>query len=157
MACKHNDSRRRFLRYAMIGGIAVPVYSNFGLLSTAQAKAFNLASDLDLENLSDMERMHVPRLTLPPVVENGSQAPIQIEMEHPMDEDHYIRSIQIVNYTDPVQTKGTFYLTPTNGEVFLATQIRLDGGESTVWVIAECNQHGKWAASAHTKVAAGGC
>ena len=51
MACKHNDSRRRFLRYAMIGGIAVPVYSNFGLLSTAQAKAFNLASDLDLENL----------------------------------------------------------------------------------------------------------
>lgn len=155
MACKHIDSRRRFLRYAMIGGIAVPVYSSLGLLSTADAKAFNMATDL--ENLTDMERLHVPRITLPPVVENGSQAPIQIEMEHPMDEDHYIRSVQIINYTDPVQTKGTFYFTPANGEVFLATQIRLDGGESRVWVIAECNQHGKWAASADTKVAAGGC
>ena len=155
MTCKHLRSRREFLRYVMIGGVAVPITSSFGFLNTAHAKAFNFAADPD--NLTDMERMHLPRVTLPPVVEDGSQAPIQVAMEHPMEDDHYIKSIQIINFTDPVQTKGKFYFTPLNGEAFIGTQIRLNGGESSVWVIAECNQHGRWAVSSNTKVAAGGC
>ena len=148
-------TRREFLRYAMVGGIAVPLYASFGLFNPAHAKAFNFAANPD--DLTDMERLHLPKVTLPPVVEDGSQASIQVEMDHPMDDDHYIRSIQIIGFNDPVQTKGTFYFTPVNGEAFIATQIRLNGGESTVWVVAECNQHGKWAASRDTKVAAGGC
>jgi sulfur-oxidizing protein SoxY len=104
-----------------------------------------------------MERIHLPIITLPPVVEDGSQAPIQIEVDHPMDEDHYIKRIQIIGFNDPVQTKGNFYFSPLNGEAFIGTQIRLNGGESTVWAVAECNQHGAWASSTNTKVAAGGC
>ncbi|MEE8364234.1 MAG: thiosulfate oxidation carrier protein SoxY [Gammaproteobacteria bacterium] len=150
-----NHSRRDFLRYAMVGGVAVPLTFAPGFFQLAQAKAFNFAADPN--NLTDMERIHLPKITLPPVVEDGSQAPIQIELEHPMDEDHYIKSIQIINFNDPLQTKGNFYFSPLNGEAFIGTQIRLSGGESTVWAIAECNQHGRWAASRDTKVAAGGC
>lgn len=153
MSCNHN--RRDFLRYAMVGGVAVPMSIGPGLLTGAQANVFNFAKDPD--NLTEMERIHLPKITLPPVVEDGSQAPIQIEVDHPMDDDHYITHIQIVGFNDPVQTKGNFYFSPVNGEAFIGTQIRLNGGESTVWVIAECNQHGKWAASKDTKVAAGGC
>ena len=153
MTCNHN--RRDFLRYAMVGGVAVPLSIGPGLLATAQASAFNFAADPD--NLTEMERIHLPKITMPPVVEDGSQAPIQIELDHPMDEDHYIRHIQIVGFNDPVQTKGNFYFSPLNGEAFIATQIRLNGGESTVLVVAECNQHGRWASSKGTKVAAGGC
>ena len=149
------QSRREFLRYAMIGGIAVPITVSMGLLNTAEAKVFQFAEDP--ENLTELERLHIPQVSLQPVVEDGSQASIQVQMEHPMEEDHYIRSIQIVNFSDPVQTKGTFYFSPANGQAFLGTQIRLNGGESTVWVVAECNQHGKWATSKFTKVAAGGC
>ena len=143
MTCNHN--RREFLRYAMVSGVAVPLSIGPGLLATAQANAFNFAADPD--NLTEMERIHLPKITMPPVVEDGSQAPIQIELDHPMDEDHYIRHIQIVGFNDPVQTKGNFYFSPLNGEAFIATQIRLNGGESTVWVVAECNQHGRWASS----------
>ncbi len=149
------QTRRDFLRYAMVGGIAVPVTWGLGLLRPAHAKAFNFIADP--QNMSAMERMHLAKVTLPPVVEDGGQAPIQVEMDHPMDDDHYIKSIQIVSFNDPVQTKGQFYFSPANGEAFIGTQIRLNGGESTVWVIAECNQHGKWASSKDTKVAAGGC
>ena len=78
-------------------------------------------------------------------------------MDHPMDEDHYIKNIQIMNFTDPVVIKGKFYFTPVNGEVYLGTQIRLAGGEAKVWVVAESNQHGQWAASKETKGSAGGC
>ena len=107
MENKEMQSRREFLRYVMIGGIAVPVTVSMGLLNTAEAKVFQFAEDP--ENLTELERLHLPNVSLPPVVEDGSQASIQVQMDHPMDEDHYIRSIQIVNFTDPVQTKGTFY------------------------------------------------
>ena len=153
MTCNHN--RREFLRYAMVGGVAVPLSIGPGILATAQANAFNFAADPD--NLTEMERIHLPKITMPPVVEDGSQASIQIELDHPMDEDHFITHIQIIGFNDPVQTKGNFYFSPLNGEAFIATQIRLNGGESTVWVVAECNQHGRWASSKGTKVAAGGC
>ena len=148
-------TRRNFLRYAMVGGIAVPLTWGLDLTKSAHANAFNFA--VDPENPTDMERMHLPKVTLPPVVEDGSQAPILVEMDHPMEEDHYIKSIQIVSFNDPVQTKGNFYFSPANGEAVIGTQIRLNGGESTVWVIADCNQHGKWVAGSDTKVAAGGC
>ena len=148
-------TRRDFLRYATISGVVVPLTFAPGFFQQAQAKAFNFAADPD--NLTDMERTHLPIIILPPVVEDGSQAPIQIEVDHPMDEDHYIKRIQIIGFNDPVQTKGNFYFSPLNGEAFVGVQIRLNGGESTVWAVAECNQHGAWASSTDTKVAAGGC
>ena len=150
---KHLHNRRDFLRYVMVGGVAVP--AGFGLIDQGHASAFNFIRDP--ENLTELEKMHQAKVTLPPVVEDGSAAPIQVELDHPMDDDHYITNIQIVSFNDPVQTKGIFYLSPANGQAFLSTQVRLDGGESEVWVITECNQHGRWATSKETKVAAGGC
>ncbi len=150
---KHLHTRRDFLRYVMVGGVAVP--AGFGLIGQSHASAFNFVRDP--ENPTELEKMHMAKLTLPPVVEDGSAAPVQVELDHPMDDDHYITSIQIVSFNDPVQTKGTFYLSPANGEAFLSTQVRLNGGESEVWVITECNQHGRWATSKQTRVAAGGC
>lgn len=155
MSIDDSVTRRQFLRYVTLGGIAVPLYASTVFTNEAHGKIFRFPSNPT--GLSDMERMHLPKVTLPPVVEDGSQAPIVVEMDHPMDHDHYIHSVQILNYTDPVVIKGKFYFTPANGEVYLGTQIRLAGGEGTVWVIAECNQHGKFAVSQDVKVAAGGC
>lgn len=149
-------SRRRFLRYAMVGGVAVPMYASTILGNGARANA-NIRLPADPDALTDLERLHVPKVTLPPVVEDGAQAPIVVEMDHPMEDDHYIKSIQILNFDDPIVIKGKFYFTPANGEAYLGTQIRLNGGEGTVWVIAECNRHGRWATNRGVKVAAGGC
>lgn len=155
MKCEHDPTRRDFLRYTTVGGVAVPLVSGMALSNEAHASIFRFPEDT--AGLSDLERLHLPKVTLPPVVEDGSQAPIVVQMDHPMDDDHYIKSVQILNFADPVVIKGKFYFTPTNGEVYIGTQIRLNGGEGTVWVIAECNQHGKFAVSRKTKVAAGGC
>ena len=150
-------SRRRFLRYAMVGGVAVPMYASTILGNDARASRADIQLPADPDALTDLERLHVPKVTLPPVVEDGAQAPIVVEMDHPMEDDHYIKSIQILNFDDPIVIKGKFYFTPANGEAYLGTQIRLNGGEGTVWVIAECNQHGRWATNRGVKVAAGGC
>ena len=148
-------TRRKFLNYSMVGGVALPLLSLMNCQNVAHGGVFQTAKDL--ENMTDLEQMHVPKISLPPVVEDGSQASIVCSVDHPMDEDHYIKSIQIMNFADPVVIKGKFYLTPDNGEAYISTQIRLSGGDGTVWVVAECNQHGKWAAFKNVNVAAGGC
>ncbi len=148
-------TRRKFLNYTIVGGVAIPLCSIIPNSNEAYGGVFQTAKDL--ENLTDLEKMHLPKISLPPVVEDGSQASIVCSVDHPMDEDHYIKSIQIMNFADPVVIKGKFYLTPNNGEAYISTQIRLSGGEGTVWVVSECNQHGKWAAFKNVSVAAGGC
>ena len=133
-------TRRKFLNYTIVGGVAIPLCSIIPNSNEAYGGVFQTAKDL--ENLTDLEKMHVPKISLPPVVEDGSQASIVCSVDHPMDEDHYIKSIQIMNFADPVVIKGKFYLTPNNGEAYISTQIRLSGGEGTVWVVSECNKHG---------------
>jgi len=155
MQKSHNCSRRKFLNYTMVGGIAIPLLSIIPVSNEASGGVFQTPKDL--ENLTELERMHLPKISLPPVVEDGTQASIVCSVDHPMDEEHYIKSIQILNFADPIVTKGKFFFTPTNGEAYLSTQIRLSGGDGTVWVVAECNQHGKWAANKKVNVAAGGC
>ena len=148
-------SRRKFINYALAAGIAIPALSAIPALNCAHGGVFQRPKDL--ENLTEIERIHLPKISLPPVVEDGAQASIVCSVDHPMDEDHYIKSIQIMNFQDPVVIKGKFFFTPANGEAYLSTQIRLAGGESRVWVISECNQHGKYATYRDVKVAAGGC
>lgn len=159
MKSQKGITRRKFLHYITMGGIAVPVFSSLIFPNPVQGAVTTeiFRFPRDLKNLTDAQRMHLPKVNMPPIVEDGSQAPIVVEMDHPMDPDHYIKSIQIVSFNDPVVNKGQFFFTPANGQVYLGTQIRLDGGESTVWVIAECNQHGLFAISRSVKVAAGGC
>ena len=133
----------------------------FGILLTIPyfdqvwASSFHIPSDID--NLTEIEKIHVPKVTIPPVVEDGNQAPIVVEVDHPMEENHYIKSIQILNFKDPVVIKGQCFFTPMSGEAYFGTQIRLAGGESRVWVVSECNRHGKYATYKDVKVAAGGC
>ncbi|MCP4295555.1 MAG: hypothetical protein GY786_08110 [Proteobacteria bacterium] len=155
MSLKDDIDRRVFLRWATIGGVGVPLFGSGLLSGNLEAAPFNFQKDP--KSPTEMESLHIPQLTLPPVVEDGNQAPVVIEMDHPMEPDHYIKSVQIVSFSDPVVVKGKFYFTPANGTVYLGAQIRLAGGSRTVWAIAECNQHGKWATSKTVRVAAGGC
>ena len=133
----------------------------FGILLTIPyfdqvwASSFHIPSDIN--NLTEIEKIHVPKVTLPPVVEDGNQAPIVVRIDHPMEENHYIKSIQILNFKDPVVIKGQCFFTTMSGEAYFGTQIRLAGGESRVWVVSECNRHGKYATYKDVKVAAGGC
>tara|TARA_B100000700_G_C15020883_1_gene845669 strand:+ start:1897 stop:2364 length:468 start_codon:yes stop_codon:yes gene_type:complete len=155
MQKKDNFSRREFISYSIVSGLGITLFSNIPFPNDAHGAVFQTPKDV--ENLTELERIHVPKISLPPVVEDGTQASIVCSVDHPMDKDHYIKSIQILNFADPIVTKGKFFFTPSNGEAYLSTQIRLSGGEGTVWVIAECNQHGKWAANKKVNVAAGGC
>lgn len=137
-------SRRGFLRLA--SGLAA-----MGLLTGRERLVWALTGELqhprDPSHPTPFEELHLPKLRIPSFTRNGAHIPIVVEMAHPMEPDHYIKSIQILNESDPVPSKGTFHLTPANGEVYLAVQARMHSGSSSVLVIAECNLHKCWAKS----------
>src|SRR5574337_858100 len=105
------------------------------------------------------ERAYPLNLKVPSFTRNGANVPIVVEMHHPMDSDHYIKSLQILNEADPIPSKGTFHLTPANGRAYLSVQARMNSGTSTVLAVAECTRHGRWTASQSITIpeGEGGC
>jgi sulfur-oxidizing protein SoxY len=155
-------TRRIFLTkstLAAVGAVFLPVLLNpkSAFAASQLLPLSQLHVPKDLENLDEMEKLHVPRLRVPEIAEDGANVPVIIQMDHPMEPDHYIKSLKIMNYSDPVIYKGTFYYRPENGEVYLSTQIRMNGGDTRIWAVADCNRHGKWVGYADLKVAIGGC
>ena len=153
-------TRRVFLRRVTAVGLGSLIAASMGwplrrlLAQGSDDAVFNYVDDPD----NPLSEEHAIDIRMPLIAEDGSNVPFVITMEnHPMEEDHYIKNIQVVNVKDPVVGKGLYHLTPANGQAYLASQIRLDGGDAEVWVIAECSQHGKWVANASLKVSLGGC
>ena len=141
-------SRRWFLTAAGLGLVGP-------MAAGRAARARTLDGD-DPDRLPPFERLHLPRLTTPAVVGNGAKVPVVLEMAHPMEADHSIATVRVVNARDPVPGKGVFHLTPANGRVYVSYQVRLDAGVSEVSASAECTRHGPWSAGRAIRVVDGG-
>ncbi len=155
-------SRRRFLYLALASSASGALAALFGLDArrlAAQAPAYEFFNVVkDPANPTALEKEHIVDVRLPLIAEDGANVPIVVSLpDHPMTADDYIKSIQIVNFKDPIVSKGIYHFTPANGLAYLSTQIRMDGGDPTVYVIAECSKHGKWVTSKQLKVSLGGC
>jgi sulfur-oxidizing protein SoxY len=153
-------TRRQFLKAAALlgfGGALLPLlkFPETASAQTPQYEFFNAIKDA--KNPTDLEKQHQIDIRLPVIAEDGANVPIVVSMNHPMEKDHYIQSIQILNFNDPIVGKGMFKFTPANGQAYISTQMRMDGGDPDVFVVCECNKHGKWVASKRLKVSLGGC
>lgn len=154
-----NYSRRVFLKVTAIslGSAAVTMALPHFVLAQEDGDApFNFVQDPD--NPTELEAEHIIAIRLPVIAEDGSNVPLVASMpNHPMESDHYIKNFKIYGFTDPIVSKGLFEFTPANGQAYIATQVRMDGGDANLYVIGECTQHGLWAANATLKVSLGGC
>lgn len=112
---------------------------------------------LDAPGASALEREHFIAVRMPVLAHDGANVPISVEMDHPMEPDHYIRSLAVYAFEDPLVTKGFFAFSPHNGRPHLSFQFRMNAGDHRVFVVAECSRHGRWATSRMVRVAVGGC
>lgn len=153
-------SRRVFLKVTALGvgggGMALAL-PKFVLAQDAESDTpFNFVQDP--ENPTELEAEHIITIQLPAIAEDGSNVPVIASMDnHPMEDDHYIKKFQIYNFTDPIVSKGLYTFSPANGQAYISTQVRMDGGDANLYVVGECTQHGLWAAHATLKVSLGGC
>jgi len=97
-----------------------------------------------------------PVVTVPPLTENGSKVPVTVAMTHPMEPDHHVTSVRVVNDRDPIPSKGEFHFTAANGHVYVAFQARLDDGLSSVRADAACSRGQRWSGTGEVRVASGG-
>ena len=146
-------SRRYFLRLASTLAALGCTTQEAGWLTDAYASELQPPNDPSAPLHADQP---LPILRIPLVTRNGAHVPIVAEMRHPMEPDHYIKSIQILNETDPTPSKGFFYLSPANGQAYLSVQARMRSGASAVRVIAECTRHGRWTTSQPITIPEGG-
>src|SRR5438093_7600148 len=131
-------SRRSFCKWSsslMLAGIFTGLKSRF-----------LLALDPSASEAAQAAELHTPKLILPAMTRNGAHVPVAVKMNHPMEQNHYIRQIQFLNESDPIPSKGIFHPTPANGAIYFSFQARMHSGTSTVLAIAECNLHGRWTA-----------
>lgn len=153
-------TRRRFLGTSVVGcGSALLYFLGLPVLVAAEPQP-NLKFHQvvrDPKNPTSAEKEHLIDIRLPAIAEDGANVPIVVSLNHPMEPDHFIRSIQILNFNDPIVSKGVYRFTPASGQAYIATQLRLDGGDAEVFVVAECSRHGKWVAAKKLKVSLGGC
>jgi sulfur-oxidizing protein SoxY len=93
---------------------------------------------------------------VPILADDPVAVPLTVSVDHPMEPDHYIQSLEVGLATDPVPRKGTFRFTPRSGRASIAYQMRSgQGGELSV--VGECNRHGRFEAKQSVRVSPGGC
>jgi sulfur-oxidizing protein SoxY len=131
-------NRRAFLTLGTVAGLAGP-----GLARLASAQ-------------SHSDREHRVDLDVPILSEEPAAVPIRVAVEHPMEPDHYIQSIEISIDRDPVPAKGKFLFSPANGRPWAAYQMR-SGTGGLVKAVAVCTRHGEFLASHEVRVVDGGC
>ena len=99
---------------------------------------------------------HRPLIDAPSLSEDPTAVPIQVSVAHPMEPEHFIRSIEITLDNDPVPYKGKFLFTPANGQALVAFAMR-SGAGGALKAIAECSKHGPFVATKEIRVVEGGC
>ncbi len=150
--------RRDFVKHV---GMGVVTFSLLGKTYPELAAAIALPDDIqqakDIDNLQGLEKTHTPKLKIPMVAEDGRFVPIEFTLDHPMEKDHHIESVDIIVMVDPIATKGRFLFSPQNGEPKLKFQVRMAAGTTKVYAVIACNKHGRWVGDAMIRIVGGGC
>src|SRR5918996_471470 len=89
-------------------------------------------------------------------VQPPAAVPVRVSVDHPMDPDHFIESLDLILEADPVPRKGTFRFTPASGRARLAFPMR-SGSGGLLKAIATCNRHGRFVGTREIRVGGDGC
>lgn len=150
--------RREFLQ--QLSSVAVVAATVTPTMSFAAPKAANAISYQDALNAitggkTPTESKKVT-LKAPEIAENGAVVPITVNVESPMTESNYVKSIHILASKNGNARCIDAHLTPANGKAMFAARIKLGGTQEVSAVIALSS--GEFLiASQSVKVTIGGC
>lgn len=99
---------------------------------------------------------HRPAIEVPALAEDPSAVPVRVSVDHPMERDHFIESVELILEADPVAHKGTYRFTPANGRARISFPMR-SGAGGLLKAIATCNRHGRFVGTREVRVGGDGC
>jgi len=96
------------------------------------------------------------KLTVPEIAENGAVVPVKVEVDHPMEEENYVKAIHVLNTKNGNARCVDVMLTPANGKGYFATRVKLSSTQEVV-ALVELSDGTFIKASKSVKVTIGGC
>lgn len=95
-------------------------------------------------------------LTTPEIAENGNTVPISVEVDSPMTEDNYVKSVMVLADGNPLPAVITFNFTAASGVATAKTRIRLAKTQNVI-AVAKMSDGTVHMAKNQVKVTIGGC
>lgn len=96
------------------------------------------------------------KLDVPEIAENGLVVPINVEVESPMTEADYVKSVHVFADGNPLPGVVSYRFSPECGRAAASTRMRLAQTQNVVCV-AEMSNGALFMTKAQVKVTIGGC
>ena len=96
------------------------------------------------------------KLDVPEIAENGLVVPVNVEVESPMTDADYVKSVHVFAEGNPFPGVVSYKFTPACGKASASTRMRLAETQNIV-CIAEMSNGKLHMAKANVKVTIGGC
>ena len=96
------------------------------------------------------------KLTVPEIAENGAVVPVKIEVDNPMEEANYVKSIHVIATKNGNVRCADVALTPLNAKGYFATRIKL-GTSQDVMALVGLSSGDFIKVQKPVKVTIGGC
>ena len=161
--------RRNFIKNIMaVSAVAVTVPNSLLAEDTAKAKvskapAVKGPNDMPLADAikaitdgKEVKESDKIKLTVPEIAENGAVVPVKVEVESPMTEEDYVKSIHILNTKNSNSRCADIMLTPANGKAYFSTRVKLAETQEIVTIV-ELSDGTFMKAGKSIKVTIGGC
>jgi sulfur-oxidizing protein SoxY len=96
------------------------------------------------------------KLTVPEIAENGAVVPVKVNVDHPMEENNYVKAIHVLAAKNGNSRCVDVMLTPANAKGYFATRIKLSSTQEVV-ALVELSDGTFIKAGKSVKVTIGGC
>ena len=147
-------SRRDILGFAGTAAFAVVATSLYPKVAGAAPADVDAA----IKALIGSTETMAGRITieLPQIAENGNTVPLGFEIESPMTDSDYVKTVTVFAEKNPLPDVATFHFTPASARAKISTRMRLAGTQNVV-VVAQMSDGSVYMAKSEVKVTIGGC
>ncbi|MGM4928593.1 thiosulfate oxidation carrier protein SoxY [Tardiphaga sp. 619_E2_N8_5] len=144
-------TRRETLAMAAIAGLAA-------ILAPRLSLADEQAVAAEIKKLYGDKKFEGGKIKLdvPEIAENGLVVPVNVDIESPMTDADYVKSVHVFAEGNPLPAVVSYRFTPACGKASASTRMRLAETQNIV-CIAEMSNGKLHMAKANVKVTIGGC
>ena len=144
-------SRREILQTGSIAALAA-------LLAPTMALADSKAVEAEIKKLYGDKTMQPGKIKLdvPQIAENGLVVPITIDVESPMTEADYVKTVHVFGDGNPLPNIISYRFTPECGKASASARMRLAQTQNII-CIAEMSNGALHSVRSEVKVTIGGC
>jgi sulfur-oxidizing protein SoxY len=144
-------TRRTFIAGTGIGALAL-------MIAPHMARADQAAVEAELKKLFGDRSMAEGKIKLdiPQIAENGLVVPLNIEVDSPMTDADYVRSVHVFAPGNPMPNVISYHFTPASGKAAASNRIRLAKTQDVI-AVAEMSDGSLHMAKTEVKITVGGC